>query len=246
MGCFSPAEVHALAVGEQSGALVQTLNLLADHHARIDQHRKKLRAAVTYPLMLLVIAPILSNVPALITDDISLGRYLFKINLLPALLLGGSVLARATWRRHDQRRAVISMLQRVPGLGPMLRQYILWRFLSSARILIGTGVGIRTAFRELAVSSSDAQLAAAIQTWEENLESGMSLADSLYGVAVFDAETRQLLGNAALAGRLEDAIETLTAMQAIAMSSRVQLLYTLLPTVSIFGVLLLLLLRTAF
>lgn len=245
MGGFDQADLDAIARGEQSGTLVQSLHLLADHHARIAQHRKKLRAALTYPLMVLILASILANVPALITGTSSLGRYLFQINLLPAALLGGGLLMRAVMSKPDHRRSILSALHHVPVLGPMLQQDRTWQFFSSARILVGAGLGVRTAFRELAASSADTRLMSAIQTWEENLEQGMPLSDALFAIEVFDPETRQLLSSAAQAGRLEGALETLTALHAIAMSSRVQLLYTLLPTISIFAVLLLILLGTA-
>ena len=228
MGCFSPSDLSAITMGEQSGALAQSLYLLAKHYAQRDRDRKKLWTAVLYPLILFLIAPILVNVPALLTGEISLGNYLLQITTLPVLLLGGRALARAVERHPGRRSTVRVVLRRVPLLGPMLRQDRSRTFLSSARILIGAGVGIRAAFRDLAASSRDPQLVEAIQTWEENLEQGMSLSNALSAVEVLDPEARQLLANAAHSGRLEEALETLTSLHATTTGRRVQRLYTLI------------------
>ena len=228
MGCFSPSDLSAITMGEQSGALAQSLYLLAKHYAQRDRDRKKLWTAVLYPLILFLIAPILVNVPALLTGEISLGNYLLQITTLPVLLLGGRALARAVERHPGRRSTVRVVLRRVPLLGPMLRQDRSRTFLCSARILIGAGVGIRAAFRDLAASSRDPQLVEAIQTWEENLEQGMSLSNALSAVEVLDPEARQLLANAAHSGRLEEALETLTSLHATTTGRRVQRLYTLI------------------
>lgn len=233
MGCFAPDDLRAIAIGEQSGALPQSLNQLATRYAQRERDRKKLWSAVTYPLMLLLIAPILLNVPALLTGGLSLGGYLIQITILPALLLGGRVVVRAVQRRPHHRSAMHTVLRRVPILGAVLKQDRSRAFLSSARMLMGSGVGIRAAFRDLAVSSEDPQLIAAIQTWEENLEQGVSLSEALSTVEVIDPEARQLLGNAAHSGRLEEALDTLTSLHALAKSHRTQQLYTIVRVGSV-------------
>lgn len=245
MGCFSARDLSAITMSEQAGVLPQSLRLLAEHHERIDRARKKLRTAAIYPLILLLIASVLANIPALLNDECSLGSFLLQSSLLPALLLGGGVLARTMLRHPDHGRSIHSMLHHAPIVGSMLQQHSRWKFLSLARILVGAGVGIQAAFRELAASSADPRLAGAIQTWEDRLAQGISLADALYTIEIFDPEVRQLLGNAAQSGRMEEALQTLAALQASTAAHRAQLVYTLLPTLSIFGVLLLLLLGFA-
>ncbi len=233
MGCFSPDDLRAIAIGEQSGALPQSLHLLATRYEQRERDQKKFRSALSYPLFLLFIAPVLLNVPALMTGGLSLGRYLLQITILPALLLGGRMLIRAVQRRPRCRIAVYRVLCRAPILGAILQLDRSRAFLSSARMLMGAGVGIRAAFRDLAVSSEDPQLIAAIQTWEENLEQGMSLSEALSRVEVLDPEARQLLGNAAHSGRLEEALDTLTSLHALARGSRTQQLYTIVRVGSV-------------
>jgi type IV pilus assembly protein PilC len=164
---FPPYLVRMAKVGEMSGNLDHVMTNLADFYARDAELRKKIRNALIYPLVLLLmmlgiivllvvrVLPVFSQIlssfggtmPGFSQGLLSFGNFIAgsAFWLLPLLivLITGLVL----WLRRSNagRRLVDSARLRLPVLGPLYQRIYTSRFAMSLSYMLRSGIDLDTA-----------------------------------------------------------------------------------------------------
>ena len=165
---FPPMYVALVRVGEISGTLDQTLELLGQERLRTEQMRRKLTDATQYPLFVLIAAVcvmlffilfVLPQFSSVLQDfgnkaDSALSFFIHLSEFLRAnaatLLVAGGCLIASIWlalRRPSARSAVVSVVARIPGITGVFRCYRTSLFCRNLGVLLGSGVSLTTTLR---------------------------------------------------------------------------------------------------
>ncbi|MBX3169606.1 MAG: type II secretion system F family protein [Candidatus Eremiobacteraeota bacterium] len=199
---FSDIFINAVQVGEETGGLDQSLNMLADWLEREERLERKLVAAFTYPFTVLVVSSLLTlllfttvlptfarifaemNVPlpwltwvvmqitALVCTPI------FWLVLLLAVTLGYRAWVQA-WRSPRQARALYHAFHRLPAIGATLRHGGLARYCAASHAMLHSGVTLLKTARMSGQASANPLLDHDSRRVAKCLESGEKLADAL-------------------------------------------------------------------
>lgn len=179
--CFPPMYVGLIRVGEQTGALVETVYLLCSWLERDQEVRQKIKGALTYPAAVVVIASLavlaLMNVlgPLFIGMFAETGAILpwptrvvaFLISLqqrpwfwlLVALVTLIFLRGARSWAINPHWRVwAWEQASRLPGLGELLRSATWSRYCAALSILVGSGIQPQRSYRFAAEVSGDPRL----------------------------------------------------------------------------------------
>lgn len=167
LASFPPYLIRMIRVGEVSGNLDHVLSGLADYYLRDSELRKKVRGALVYPLVLLLmmlaiilllivrVLPVFSQIltsfggamppfsQGLLSFGLFIARHGFWLVPLLILIAGGLYV----WLRLSAggRRFVDRCLLRLPLLGPVFKRLYASRFSISLHYLLRSGVDLDAA-----------------------------------------------------------------------------------------------------
>jgi type IV pilus assembly protein PilC len=179
--CFSPLHLALIRVGENSGALGQIFLRLAREEEAAFQLQQRLRSSLMMPLIITATCLVLVTLVA----PLVLGSVLKSMELKPeqmpwatqVLIVGSGVLTHpVTWilglvalagffsalRAHggspDFRRWLAYRLDRVPGLGPLLRMFAVAQFVRTLEMTLAVGFPLIQALRMAGEAGANPQL----------------------------------------------------------------------------------------
>jgi type IV pilus assembly protein PilC len=211
---FPPLMVNMVKAGEVGGFLDKVLLQIAENYEAEVKLRGKIKAAMTYPVVVFVIAVfavigmLLFIVPVfvgLFADfDAELPaptRFLvFLSGLMKYLVPLGVVGAVATFmawprlKRDDRVRAVLDPVKlKVPVFGPLFRKIALARFARNLGTLMASGVPILQSLDIVADTTGNVVLERAVRAVQVSVRQGESLAGPLSGHAVFPPMVVQMM-----------------------------------------------------
>jgi len=169
---FSELVVNMVAVGEESGRLVESLELVANQLEREHELISKVRGALIYPAVVLTAMFIIGVVifmyvvPTLksVFGDINVAlppttQFIFWLSdflvqkwyIAIALIVAISVFVRIIWTMPSSRRLIDFGMMRAPLFGPLIRKIISARIARTLSSLISSGVPI---LRSIEITSS--------------------------------------------------------------------------------------------
>ena len=222
---FSPLYCGMVQAGEASGALPTVLDRLTyiiDHEHKI---RADIRAALQYPIIVVVFLAIAFFVLLTFVIPKFVGIFLAaKLNLpLPTkiciflyqflqsywhLLLGGVLAAAAgiyLYFRTEQGRFVRDMtLLRLPILGDLFVKAAMSRFASIFAILQSSGVSVLEAMRILATTVGNTAISREFKQIGEKLEEGRGIAAPLEKAAFFTPIVINMVAIGEESGKLDE------------------------------------------
>ena len=195
-GYFSLAQLQLIRAGERSGALVKVLQRLADHEERLGRHRQKLRGALLYPGVVLVLALLMLTVltPWVLKGQIQVlqqsGQALpwftrmlalwayhpLEFAFAGALLVG---LAYKLGRSWASSPGGVAWLYASAVLGPLLRSSAAWRFCQSYALLQEAGINLPETLRQAADASLYPPLQASMADSIRSILGGSTVAEAL-------------------------------------------------------------------
>jgi type IV pilus assembly protein PilC len=192
--------VHTIAAGEASGSLPQVLQRLAEQLESRQTLRRQLRSALTYPMVVLVIALAVLAVmmvwviPAFEGMFTALGgqlpaatRWVLTLshsvtnawpNVLAMIGLGSGV-AWGTWQHPAGRRIALDAMWRLPGWGPLHRLSCQARWTRTLATLSTAGLPLTEALHHLEGTSGHPRFDAATRQIRRALVNGQSLTRAL-------------------------------------------------------------------
>jgi type IV pilus assembly protein PilC len=225
-----PARFNALycqlvAVGEASGALAAVLARLADDRERAAAQRARVRAALTYPVAVLLFAFALTA--ALLVWVVPTFKQIFdgfgaalpvptqfvlllsggaaRWSLPTAMLLAACTLAaRAGLRRSESARIVFGRtLLKLPLCGALLTTLCAARWSRALGTLLAAGTPLADAFDSLAHASGNAFFDRASASISVRLRHGERLAAAMRAAGCFPADVVQPVAVAEESGALD-------------------------------------------
>src|ERR671938_552705 len=197
---FPPLVINMVRAGEVGGFLDRVLLQIAANYEAEVKLRAKIKSAMTYPVVVFVIAVLavvgmlLFIVPIFAKMFADLGGTLpaptrVLVALSDGMRLGAPVMlvlvvaGAITWGRirHQERvRAVVDPLKlRVPIFGPLFRKVAISRFTRNLGTMLSSGVPILQSLEIVGATAGNVVLRAAAASVEESVRRGESMAGPL-------------------------------------------------------------------
>ena len=240
--------------GEESGALPNVLQHLADYLDARQALHQKTSLALLYPalvtfvaicvvtgLLVYVVPQIVQvfqqsrqSLPLLTRGLIAVSDFLRGAGLyLAGVGLCAAVGARAALQRDRHRRRWHALVLRLPWLGPVIRGLNTSRFASTLAILVGGGVPLLAALDYGAHAMSNLVMQDGVEAAIERVREGNTLARALDAAHIFPPLMIHLVGSGEASGKLEHMLERAAQLETQSLEQRLAVLLTLLEPVMI-------------
>ena len=227
-GVFSTLFVSLTKAGEVSGNLDEILDELSAYLENLDDVRRKVRSAMTYPIFMVVflfammsamfmwIIPMFSdvyvqlgaNLPAATRKLVSLSEWI-SINFSTVVLSLFGV-AAGLWLASKTRRGgyiIDSIKLKSPVFGSLLNQSILNKFSKTAGILLNAGVPVIEAMNLIAKIVSNRVYEVAIGDATEYIRDGFNITSALRRTEIFPPILLQLSATGEETGELDTLLD---------------------------------------
>ena len=251
---FSRLYVAMVKAGETSGNLDQVLLRLADQIESEVSLRHKIKSAMTYPVVVMVMvtlilsAMLLFVVPTFKDLYSSLGgtlplptRVLLAISdsfrkffWVFGLVVIGLIYAFRRWRATDKGRYTWDKIKlKMPIFGTLFHKAALSRFSRTLSVLSRSGVPILQALDIVAETVNNALIAAAVKDVQSSVKEGESLAAPLARHEVFPPMVVQMMSVGEETGALDTMLEKIADFYDEEVSAAVESLTSLIEPVMI-------------
>lgn len=213
-----------VAAGELGGILDVILNRLAVYMEKVMKLKKKVKSAMTYPLVVLCIAvlvvaiilifviPVFQKMfadfgqalPAPTQIVINLSEF-FKKNII--FMIAGLIAFVFAFRRFYStakgRKWVDSLVLRLPVFGPLVRKVAVAKFTRTLGTLISSGVPILDSLNIVAGTAGNKIIEDAILKVRVNISEGRTIAEPLMETGVFPNMVVQMITVGETTGALD-------------------------------------------
>jgi type IV pilus assembly protein PilC len=222
---FDSLFCNLVAVGEQTGRLDELLNRIADTRERLEAIKSKVRKALAYPtvvlvvalaitaLMLIVVVPAFqglfagfdAELPAITRWVIGLSAFAQRWGLPLFLLLFLTVAGGWWWYRRSPslRHRAASWLLRLPLLGAIVRKAAIGRFARTQATLFNAGVPLVEGMDSVAGAMGNPVFADAITRVRDQVATGQSLQQGLDASGLFPDMVIQMVAIGEETGSLD-------------------------------------------
>ena len=225
---FDPLYQGVVGAAEQSGKMGQVLTQLAEFLEKRQALKQKAMGALAYPAMLTGVAFMIvlflmtyvvpqiarvfqSSKQALpFSTRFILGLSDFLMNwgwLLLIMIVAAIFYSRRALAKEDIRLKVDRALLNMPLLGPLLLGFETARFANTMAMLVSANVPILTALHSARSTLSNSVLKAAIDSTEDRLREGVSLARALGSQGVFSPILIHLIRSGEASGKLAEMLK---------------------------------------
>ena len=204
-GCFSDAEISLIEAGERTGKLNQALLQIADQTEKVDSITRKIKGAMTYPILLVVgmvlvvsvlmikVIPTLTsffgekeNLPSATrmivnTSDFFIANWFYVLIGIIAVIIAVGI-----WKNtKNGKYKWDGIMLHLPVFGPLLRKVILSRFARVFSSLIGSGVSVIEAIRIVASAVGNEVYHQRLLLLRQDVKNGQKMAESLEDDSLF-------------------------------------------------------------
>ncbi len=229
---FPDFAVRMVAAGESSGRLEDVLFRLARYYAGQKTLSEKLRGAVTYPaVMLLLIVAVLAVMLAIVlpafysvydrlTGSLAASSYAYirwagvfcTVALAVMVLLTLALLVGLLLWKSGRRGPVLALLERLPRCRSILHTHALYRFTSAVSTFLASGEMQDDAVLAAIPMADSAPLEKKLHSLVGRMEEGHSLAQATYEEELFEPVYGRMLLAGERSGGLENVLERLTQL----------------------------------
>lgn len=222
---FSELYCQMIAAGEAGGILDTILLRLAEYQEKADALRRKIKGAMTYPIIVAIVAvaavtvlmvfvvPIFANMfgesgaklplPTRIVMGIS--DFLRHWILAILVAIGGGLFSLFRYYKTDKGRYQLDLLLlRSPVFGDLERKSCISRFTRTLGTLLNSGVSIIDALQVTAKTAGNKVLELGIYKTLESISGGQTIADPLKATGVFTPMVIQMIAVGERTGGLSD------------------------------------------
>ncbi|MDR5751704.1 MULTISPECIES: type II secretion system F family protein [unclassified Caballeronia] len=232
--CFGPLYCQLVSVGELAGALPTVLARLADDRERAASQRAKLKGALTYPVMVLLLSLsitaglLVGVVPTFKTIFDGFGaalpaptRFVLALSdgvarwsapFAIACFVAGAACARVLERSPPARDAVDRALLKLPLVGALLRSLAVARWSRALGTLLAAGTPLSDAFGSLANATGNRIFDRATVDIAARLHRGERLAAAMRAQGCFPPEVVQPVAVAEESGSLDSMLMDLATL----------------------------------
>ncbi len=196
---FSDAECSIIEAGERTGKLNQGLLQVADQVEKMDSISRKLKGAMTYPIvliggMIVVVAVLMVKVipsllqffgdpetlPSATKAIMAVSDFFASYWLIALIALISLFIFYKIWKKTAEGKYINDkMILKMPIAGPIVKKVILSRFSRVFSNLIGSGVAIVEAIRIVSSAVGNEVYRQRILLLRQDIKSGKKMAESL-------------------------------------------------------------------
>ncbi|MBW1817304.1 MAG: type II secretion system inner membrane protein GspF [Deltaproteobacteria bacterium] len=251
---FSSVYVNMVRAGEASGSLEAVLERLADFSEQAEALRGKVRAALAYPVFMLVIGSlILIFLMAYIVPDITrIFTEMDQVLPLPTrMLMGAAAFFRSFWwafvlavpfgallwrrvrKSPNGARSLDKLMLTLPVAGPINRKLALARFGRTLAGLLHGGVSLPQALGIVRNVVNNALFAEAIDAAADEIQAGRDLASQLAGSRWFPPIAVQMISVGERSGDLDGMLNKMADITETEVETRITALTAMLEPVMI-------------
>ena len=249
-GWFDTIYISMVRVGEVTGNLGRSLVLLAEYIGKKQRLESKVKSALTYPALLVVICVFVTTflmtfvVPKMIGIIEESGREVplstaalmkiswFLTNYWPAVLVAVAAvvwLLRRAIATTKGRMTFDRLILKVPVIGELIRQSIVVRFTSTLAALIRSGLPMADSLQVVAEVTGNSVMERAVRVARERIIAGADVATPLRESKVVDPAVAHMVAVGERTGELEsmlikiaEAIEEATDITVARISSAIE------------------------
>jgi type II secretory pathway component PulF len=251
---FAPIYVHMVRVGEQSGRLHAVLPRLAAHREKAQASGLRLKQALTYPVLVLLLCLLMVTLGPLylLQGQVELLRssgqtlplltraFVAFSDLLRnpwAWLAGGGALLAAApvFSRCTTPLQRYALLSRVPGLRPLLDALLVSRFASTLSLAYRVGIPIGEALQLAGTATQNPVMAQRLPALQERLRDGATLAGSLEAAELFPAMFLQLVRAGEETGKVDDLVAWVAEFYELELETSIERFLTLIEPLLLLG-----------
>jgi len=247
---FSPVFINMVKAGESSGNLEKVFGDLSTSLQKQQEIRDKIRAALIYPVILLIMASVILLVmvtfilPRIASTFLSSGinpPVFTKIVFGVGLFIGGNIAiilpliiaaAIGLWmffRTAGGRKFLDQTLSRTPVIRDVVEKMALQRFSATLASLLRSGLPILDALGITAGASGSTEMEAALnRIAKEGVAKGLTIGDSFRRETVFPRVVVNLITISEKAGHMENILDTLSDFYAAEIDSSIKILMSFL------------------
>lgn len=251
--CFDNLFCNTLGAGENAGELDGALARLATHIEKTLRIRQKIRKAMLYPAivvlvaiavtvgMLLFVLPAFksiyaqfdSELPALTSILLYASDFLQAngLTLLGAIVLGGYSVLKLYQRNEKFRDKVDLLLLRLPLIGELMKTAVYARWTRTFATLSASGVPITSALESVAGVAQVRSFHIATLEIRQAVASGARVSDSMEARKIFPPETVQMIRIGEESGRMDAMLERLANQYETNLDDRVDTLSTVMEPI---------------
>lgn len=227
---FPPLMLSIVKVGEAGGFLGAALSSIADNYKRESELQNKIRAAVTYPIIVLIIAiigvlvmvtfvvPVFEGMFAGLGSSLPLPTQILVtishnmwwiLPLLALLVIVASVWWRANKNTEQMRRVVDPIKLKLPVFGKLTTKIAVARFARNLSMMLNAGVPIVQALSIVGQASNNWKIEQAVRDIQESIRQGRSFAGPLAKAEVFPPMVAQMVSVGEESGTLSEMLASI-------------------------------------
>ena len=227
-GVFNNLYIAMIKAGEISGNLNEILDQLASYLENIDDTRRKVRSAMTYPIFMLlfmstmitamfiwiipkfseVYAQLGSKLPKATRTLVAMSEWMSSN--FGSIVFFSLIFIVSIWTISKTRKGgyfIDSMMLRFPIFGSLMRQAILNKFCKTFGILIGAGVPVLEATLLLSKVVDNRVYEEAVLDASKDIREGYNISTALKRTEVFPSIMIQLTTTGEETGELDDLLD---------------------------------------
>lgn len=214
---FNDVYVNMIRAGEAAGILDEILKRTATEQEKSATIRKKIKGAMTYPIVLLVITfvsffalmifvipkigDIIKDVggedaelPALTQGMLNISNFMQnQWYILIAVFVGGYFLIRRYLRTPKGKEQFHAIILKIPAVGPIIRKVAVARFARTYASLMTAGVSVLEALQVTGRAIGNESYEKLLAKAAEEVKNGKQLSVTLTGSDLFPAIVPQML-----------------------------------------------------
>lgn len=221
---FDELFVNLVAAGEIGGILDIILNRLANYIEKAAKLKKKVKGAMTYPIVVMIIAVLVVAVILVFVIPVFQSMFADFGKALPAptqvvvnlsnfvksyilyMIVGLVVLIfafRRFYRTERGRSLVDDFILKAPVFGMLVRKVAVAKFTRTLGTMIGSGVPILDSLDIVAATSGNRTVEAAIRETRQSISEGRTIAEPLADSEVFPSMVVQMISVGEATGALD-------------------------------------------
>lgn len=227
---FPPLMVSLVSVGETGGFLAESLDAIARSFRADVDLQQKIKSAMTYPIIVLVIAivgviamitfvvPVFENMFASMGGELPLPTQILVtlsrnmawiLPLLVVLVVGGWLWYQRVKNTDRFRGAVDPFRLRMPIFGSLVTKIAVARFARNLSMMLQAGVPLMQALELVGRASNNKSVEDALHGVRESVRLGRSFSAPLAKAAVFPPMVAQMVSVGEESGSLPDMLESI-------------------------------------
>lgn len=228
---FGAFFTNMVFAGEASGKLAEILTRVADYFENINSLRRKIRMAMIYPIMVSVMAVLITIVllvkvipvfegifsdfgaslplPTKVLIAVSKWFRNWFLVIVAITILGLVLLGR--FRKTERGRVIYDRFKfRVPIFGDLFRKVAISRFSRTFGTLVESGVPILNALEIVKEVSGNKLVEGAVANAEERIREGKSIEEPLRQSGVFPPMVTKMISVGEKSGKLEEMLDKIS------------------------------------